>query len=108
MCIALPMRVEAVDGYKLTVSRGNETKVVNAALIGDDVQPGEMVMVFIDQAIRRISPEEAEEVNQALGALGTVLAGEATEETIRAGFGDLLDGPKLPPHLQAQVGKKIL
>ena len=46
--------------------------------------------------------------DSALGALGTVLAGEATEETIRAGFGDILDGPKLPPHLQAQVGKKIL
>ena len=108
MCVALPMLVEAVDGYSLTVSRAGETKVVNAALIGDDVKPGDMVMVFIDQAIRRITPEEAAEVDSALGALGTVLAGEATEETIRAGFGDILDGPKLPPHLQAQVGKKTL
>ena len=55
MCVALPMLVEAVDGYSLTVSRAGETKVVNAALIGDDVKPGEMVMVFIDQAIRRRS-----------------------------------------------------
>lgn len=76
MCVALPMLVEAVDGYSLTVSRAGETKVVNAALIGDDVKPGEMVMVFIDQAIRRITPEEAAEVDSALGALGTVLAGD--------------------------------
>ncbi len=108
MCIAIPMRVEAVDGYSLTVSRGNEKKVVNAALVGDDVQVGEMVMVFLDQAIRRISEEDAREVNSALSALDTVLAGEATEETIQAGFADLMDGPKLPPHLQAQVGKKVL
>ncbi len=108
MCIALPMLVEAVDGYSLTVSRGSEKKVVNAALIGDDVKPGEMVMVFLDQAIRRVDAEEAAEVNRALSALDSVLAGEATEETIAAGFGDLLDGPKLPPHLVDQVGKKIM
>lgn len=30
MCVALPMLVEAVDGYSLTVSRAGETKVVNA------------------------------------------------------------------------------
>ena len=106
MCIALPMVVEAVDGLTLTVSRNGETKKVNAALVGEDVQVGEMV--FLDQALRRISAEEAQEVNAALGALDSVMSGNLSEEVIRDGFADLMDGPKLPPHLQAQVGKKVL
>lgn len=108
MCIALPMRVEAVDGFNITVSRGNERRKVNAALIGDDLKVGEMVMVFLDQALRRISEEEAAEVNQALGALNTVMSGEASEETIATGFADLMKEPELPEHLRSQVGKKIL
>lgn len=108
MCIALPMVVEAVDGLTLTVSRNGETKKVNAALVGEDVQVGEIVMVFLDQALRRISAEEAQEVNAALGALDSVMSGNLSEEVIRGGFADLMDGPKLPPHLQAQVGKKVL
>ena len=35
-----------------------------------------------------------------------VMAGDVDDETIRSGFGDLIDrGPELPEHLRALVGR---
>mgnify|MGYP003105296694 FL=1 len=56
-----------------------------------------------------MSEDEVREVNDALSALADVMAGDATEETIRAGFPDLVDRePELPEHLKALVGKRAV
>ncbi len=108
MCIAIPMRVVSAEGLAAECVCEGKTRRVRTALLGE-VAPGEMLLVFRDEAIRRMDEAEAAEVNAALTALSGVMAGDDSEETIRQGFPDLVDAePELPEHLKALVGKHIL
>ncbi len=109
MCVGIPMTVREVyeDGTCLC-ERDARTERVEIGLAGD-VKPGDLLMVFRGTALRHMTEEEVCEVNDALSALGDVMAGDATEETIRAGFPDLVDRePELPEHLKALVGKRAV
>lgn len=67
---------------------------------------GAWLLVFQNRALREIEEAEAGEIEAALGATARVMAGDADEETIRSGFGDLIDrAPELPEHLRALVGR---
>lgn len=105
MCVAIPMRVEALQGGAARCARAAEAGTGAGVLVDisllEALQPGDWVLVFRDEALRVVSREEAMEVENALRATAAVMAGDASEETIRAGFADLIDRePPLPPHLQ--------
>ena len=108
MCVAIPMRVEALQGGAARCARAAEAgtgagELVDISLLEapEALQPGDWVLVFRDEALRVVSREEAMEVENALRATAAVIAGDASEETIRAGSADPIDRePPLPPHLQ--------
>ena len=75
MCIGIPMQVLSLEpGHALCDGRG-ERRRVRTALVGDP-WPGDWLLVFLDSAQERISPERAAEVNATLDLLAAVQAGE--------------------------------
>ena len=127
MCVAIPMRVETIQGEyaKCVRCASGETEQpiascafdccgatpareskVDISLLEDPaaLRPGDWVLVFRDEALRVVSEEEAQEVTRALTATAAVMAGDLSEDTIRAGFADLIDRePPLPDHLKRLV-----
>lgn len=76
MCIAIPMKVLAVEpGQALCLGRG-DTRSVRTALVGN-VGPGDWLLVFIDSAVQKLSPSRAAEVNAALDLLAAAMGGQA-------------------------------
>lgn len=74
MCVGIPMQVMAIEpGYAHCDWRG-ETRRVRTALVGD-LRVGDWVLVFIDSAQERITPERAQEVNATLDLLAAANAG---------------------------------
>ena len=126
MCVAIPMRVRSVDGFEARCERSaaaagglcgpctpafdwdvpaqeGASSCVNVTLAMLD-EPGDWLLVFRDEAIRRVTEEEAREVAAALEATAAVMAGDLSDENIRAGFADLVDRePPLPEHLKKLV-----
>ena len=95
MCIALPMKIVALEEMKARCERKGSEVVVDISMI-DPPKPGDWLLVFQDRAIRAIEA--------ALKATALAMAGEADEAAIRAGFGDLIDRePELPEHLRRLV-----
>lgn len=112
MCIAIPKKIIAIetinDVRRASVVRHKQNEVISLSMT-PDAQIGDMVLVFQGSALRVVSPTEAKQIEAALACLGQALDGTMTEKELRAGFGDLMDNPaQLPPHLQTQVGKKVL
>lgn len=107
MCIALPMKVLKVEEMKALCERNGRRMEVDCSMI-EPPAADEWLLVFQERAIRAVSAEEAAEIEAALGATALAMTGEADEAAIRAGFGDLIDRePELPPHLRAQVGRRL-
>ena len=114
MCIALPMKVLESGPMMVVCERNGRRLEVDCSMI-DQPAVGAWLLVFQNRALREIEAcparremEEAEagEIEAALGATARVMAGDVDEETIRSGFGDLIDrGPELPEHLRALVGR---
>ena len=68
MCMGIPMQVVAVEpGFARVVGRG-ETRRVNTLLVGQ-CEPGQWLLVFLDDAREEISAERAGEVNATLDLL---------------------------------------
>ena len=60
MCLAVPMQVESIDGYTCRcVARGIEREVSLFLLQGEDVAPGDHVLVHVGYAIQKVTAEEA-------------------------------------------------
>lgn len=103
MCIALPMKIVALEEMKARCERKGNEVVVDISMI-EPPKPGDWLLVFQDRAIRAIDEAEASEIEAALKATALAMAGEADEAAIRAGFGDLIDRePELPEHLRRLV-----
>lgn len=103
MCIAIPMKIVALEEMKARCARKGRELEVDISMI-EPPQPDGWLLVFQNRAIREIDEEEAREVEAALAATALAMAGEADEEAIRAGFGDLIDRePQLPEHLKKLV-----
>ena len=97
MCIGLPMQViESRPGQALCRGMG-EQREVDTLLVGD--QPvGSWLLVFLDSAREVISPQQAQQISEALMALTLATRGETDLNHL---FADLADRePTLPPHLQ--------
>ena len=62
MCLAVPMKITAIDGFQCTCSaRGVEREVSLFMLQGEELAAGDHVLVHVGYAIQKVSEDEAEE-----------------------------------------------
>ena len=62
MCLAVPMKITAVDGFLCTCeARGIEREVSLFMMQDDDIGIGDNILVHVGYAIQRVSAEEAAE-----------------------------------------------
>jgi hydrogenase expression/formation protein HypC len=60
MCLALPMRIKAMQGFTATCeAKGVEREVSLFMLAGESLQPGDHVLVHVGYAIQKITSTEA-------------------------------------------------
>ena len=93
MCIALPMKVLESGPMMIVCERNGRRLEVDCSMI-DQPAVGAWLLVFQNRALREIEEAEAGEIEAALGATARVMAGDVDDETIRSGFGDLIDRGK--------------
>lgn len=62
MCLAIPMQVKSIDQYQcLCEAKGVEREVSLFMMQGEEVAPGDFVLVHVGYAIQKISAEDAAE-----------------------------------------------
>jgi len=62
MCLAVPMKITKIDGFQCTCeARGVEREVSLFMMQGEDLEPGDNILVHVGYAIQRVSEEEAAE-----------------------------------------------
>lgn len=60
MCLAVPMRIKTVDGFAAVCeAKGIEREVSLFMLQGEDLAPGDHVLVHVGYAIQKVSEEDA-------------------------------------------------
>lgn len=60
MCLAVPMQIQTIDDFNCVCeARGIAREVSLFMLQGEDVAPGDFVLVHVGYAIQKISEEEA-------------------------------------------------
>ena len=60
MCLAIPMRITAIDGFNaICEAKGVERDVSLFMLQAEDLATGDHVLVHVGYAIQKIPPEEA-------------------------------------------------
>jgi len=95
MCIATPMRLNAVDGI---IGRAGDA-TVDLSLV-PEARPGDWALVFLGAARRLLDPAEAALVLAALDGLDAIMRGGTAD--LDHLFADLAGrSPSLPPHLEA-------
>lgn len=100
MCIGIPMQVQRCEGQLATCLRDDQAQQIDMSLVGEQ-PPGTWVLTFLSCAREVLSTADAERINQALEALGSVMAGQSQIDHL---FADLVDRePPLPEHLRRLV-----
>ena len=100
MCIGVPMRVvELVTAGSAWCTGRDGRRLVDMALVGP--QPtGTWLLTFAGAGREVLTPETAAQVDRALDALESLLAGDASG--VESAFADLIARePQLPAHLVA-------
>ena len=60
MCLAVPMKITAIDGFRCTCeARGIEREVSLFMMQDDDLRPGDNILVHVGYAIQKVSADEA-------------------------------------------------
>lgn len=60
MCLAVPMKITAVDGYQCTCeAKGIEREVSLFMLQHEEIEPGDHVLVHVGYAIQKVSEQDA-------------------------------------------------
>ena len=60
MCLAIPMQVKSIDEFQcLCEARGIERQVSLFMMQGEDVSPGDYVLVHVGYAIQKVSAMDA-------------------------------------------------
>ena len=60
MCLGVPMRVMEIDGFMARCeARGIERKASLFLLQHENIQPGDLVMIHVGNAIQKMSEEDA-------------------------------------------------
>lgn len=68
MCLAIPMKVEKIEGNYAIVSAGNIKRRVNISLI-DDLKKGDYLIIHAGFAIEKLNKKEAEKTLKILKKL---------------------------------------
>jgi hydrogenase expression/formation protein HypC len=99
--MATPMQVLRLEGTTAwCLDRDGSEKPIDTLLVGD-VRPGQWLLTFLGAARELVSAEQAERVADALGALESALAGDASQ--IDLAFADLINRePELPEFLRKE------
>jgi hydrogenase expression/formation protein HypC len=62
MCLAVPMKITAIDGFQCTCeARGIEREASLFMMQGDDLSIGDHILVHVGYAIQKVSETEAAE-----------------------------------------------
>ena len=62
MCLAVPMKITAIDGFLCSCeARGIEREVSLFMMQGDDLAIGDNILVHVGYAIQKVSEQEAAE-----------------------------------------------
>lgn len=99
MCIGTPLRVVAIEGVvgHCEEEEGGPTVTVDLSLL-PEARRGDWILAFLGAARKRLDPDEAALVREALRGVALAMRGEFDA----ASFADLTDRePTLPPHLAA-------
>lgn len=60
MCLAIPMKITAIDGFNCTCeARGIQRDVSLFMLQGEELAPGDHILVHVGYAIQKVSESEA-------------------------------------------------
>jgi len=60
MCLAVPMQIASIDGYQsICEARGIEREVSLFLLQGEELAPGDHVLVHVGYAIQKVTAEDA-------------------------------------------------
>jgi hydrogenase expression/formation protein HypC len=60
MCLAVPMKITAIDGYQCTCeAKGIEREVSLFMLQHEELQPGDHILVHVGYAIQKVSEQDA-------------------------------------------------
>ena len=60
MCLAIPMQVKTIADFQCVCeARGIEREVSLFMLQGEDISPGDFVLVHVGYAIQKVSEEDA-------------------------------------------------
>jgi hydrogenase expression/formation protein HypC len=62
MCLAVPMQIKTIDNFQcICEARGIELEVSLFMLQGEEISPGDFVLVHVGYAIQKVSESEAAE-----------------------------------------------
>ncbi len=60
MCLAVPMQIKTIDDFQCVCeARGIEREVSLFMLQGEEIGPGDFVLVHVGYAIQKVSAEDA-------------------------------------------------
>ena len=60
MCLAIPMQIKTIDEFQsVCEARGIDREVSLFMLQGEDIAPGDFVLVHVGYAIQKVSAEDA-------------------------------------------------
>jgi hydrogenase expression/formation protein HypC len=60
MCLAVPMKITAINGYQCTCeAKGIEREVSLFMLQHEELQPGDHILVHVGYAIQKVSEQDA-------------------------------------------------
>ena len=76
MCLAAPARVISVEGNTATVDYGGVETKARLDTLTEDVVRGDYLLIHTGFAIRRLSPEDAEETLRLFDELSRSVSGE--------------------------------
>lgn len=96
MCVGVPLQVISVQGLTAVCAAADGPVTVDTALL-EAVTPGEHLLIHLGVAIRKLDPQEARDIADALEAVRRAAAGEPFDHL----FADLIGRePQLPEHLR--------
>ena len=78
MCLAVPMKVEKIEGSRARVESAGVTMEVDVSMV-PEVTPGEYVIVHAGFAIERLKPDEAEETLELIREMVEAMEGQDRE-----------------------------
>lgn len=78
MCLAVPMRVEEINGFRAKVDSAGVSVEVDISMT-PEVKVGEYVIVHAGFAIETLKPEEAEETLRLFREIAELAEGETDE-----------------------------